>query len=107
MTNVPPAWREYARLQTSVSSRPRVNSQTWALEAGLNHLLDPAGQVAVGTVIATSLGRENYRIRLRARYIIVDEIDDPQPQLDQRAELRELLASVDETDRAIALATGL
>jgi DNA-directed RNA polymerase specialized sigma24 family protein len=115
MGDVPESWRAYARLQASISTRNRVDDQSWGLEAGLNHFLDIWATSALTSdrnanierAITNGRARERYRIRLRTRFLADDKSVDPEPMLGDRERLKKLFVDLDDTERKIMSATAL
>ena len=66
MAEIPHPWRAYARLQQQAKQSRRADARSWALEAGLDHLLeDPdradEGDAGVARAVSTARRREVHR----------------------------------------------
>ena len=63
---IPHPWRTYARLQQQAGQSRRIDSRFWALEAGLDHLLENPARTneapeSIARAISTARRREAHR----------------------------------------------
>ncbi len=66
MAEIPHPWRAYARLQQQAGRNRRADARSWAVEAGLDHLLgvsaeDSENDSDVARVVSTARRREVHR----------------------------------------------
>lgn len=92
MSEIPPPWDEYLRLQTRSSRRLKVDSYSWGMEEEMNLFLqDPEAKV-LARANASAARRERAHASLRERYAA--ELATKPPALDKQLEAREALSLV-------------
>lgn len=111
MENLPHPWGAYARLQTALDERSRVDDQSWGLEAGLDRLLESDVQPPTEAEIARAVRSENrgerHRARLRRVHLAVEgTVSDAEAVVAARQALRITQAQVDEDDWVLLRAIG-
>lgn len=116
MAELPQHWRAYARVQTKLSNRARLDDRSWGLEEALDRFIlgdpatDPISAVDMDRAYASRSRRERSQSRRRAILLapFVQTGSDPEAALLAREELRivSLEATSDEFSLLLNLADG-
>src|SRR5688500_8408358 len=76
MGEPPDPWSIYARLQSELQERDRIDDVTWGLEARLNRFLTPASTSDAARCAGESASRkERYQAKLRRMYSSPDYVE--------------------------------
>lgn len=75
MTNVPPDWDAYLRLQKQLDRKSTLNQHAWGLEAGLHLVLGGVStEDDLGRGVRSACRRERHRARLRLVHLEKSEL---------------------------------
>lgn len=90
MSEIPPPWDEYLRLQTRSSRRLKVDSYSWGMEEEMNLFLQNPEAKGLTRANASAARRERAHASLRERHAAELATKLP-PALDKQLEAREAL----------------
>lgn len=112
MAELPHHWAMYARLQENLLRNHRVDARSWAIESGMDHILETVSdatptQIELDRVIATSARRERHRCSRREP--MLDDIASTHPEdaLMARSDLMAVRRRVGEHNWELLTAVGM